>query len=75
MAEPIKSPPKDTLNISWPRMMPDGAPITKVGMKAAWKEIITPMQEGAALTGEMSNELRTLMALFRHVYSEMPDEE
>lgn len=69
------APPVETITIKWPRKSPDGMPITKTELKAAWTEYLAPLQEGASLLGEMSEELRTLLATFRHVYAAMPENE
>jgi hypothetical protein len=61
--------PRDVLNIEWPRILPEGTPITRKGLKAAWSEFMTPLQE-AGRNSEPN--VKTLLAVFRHVYSEMP---
>ena len=65
------SAPRSNLNVAWPRVAPEGTPITKKDLKAAWSEFMTPLQEAGR---NKEPNIKTLLAVLRHMYGAMPDD-
>ncbi len=64
--------PRDKFEVLWPRTV-FGTPITKADMKKLWNEAIMPLAEKPR--EELTDTEHTLMAVLRHVYGAMPEDE
>lgn len=62
----------DKLEVVYPRVAATGDPITKSEVKAVWTVFVTPTQESGR---PLSDEMQALMAILRHVYAAMPEDE
>lgn len=64
--------PRDSFKVIWPRNV-FGIPITKADMKNLWNEQVMPL--AAKPREELTPTEHTLMAVLRHVYGAMPEDE